>query len=102
MPTQAAPRSAHKINATSDSQFNLLEMPWRAWGDPESFCNFYQLGYDAWRNWAETQLALLDACWKMSCLTLDMPGGAISTNKAADKSGDDNQSEVKLDRISNG
>jgi hypothetical protein len=100
MPTQAAPRSAHEINATLDSQFNMLEMPWRTWGDPESFGNFYQLGYDAWRNWAEMQLSLLDACWKMSCLTLDVPGSE-STTADTSKTTADSKSEVRLKKISN-
>ena len=101
MPTQAAARSAHEITATLDNQFNMLEMPWRAWGDAESFGTFYQLGYDAWRNWAEMQLSLLDACWKMSCLTLDMPRGE-SVNADVGKSLGENKSDIKLKKISNG
>ncbi|MFO1435919.1 MAG: hypothetical protein U1F34_06050 [Gammaproteobacteria bacterium] len=101
MPTQAAPRSAHEITATVENQFNLLEMPWRAWGDAESFGTFYQIGFDAWRNWAEMQMSLMDACWKMSCLTLDTPYSETSQSDIG-KSTSEPKSDLKLKKISNG
>ena len=101
MPTHAAPRTEHEITATMESPFNMLEMPWRTWGDPESIGTFYQLGYDAWRNWAEMQLSLLDACWKMGCLTLDAPRGDLA-NADVGKSPTENKSDIKLKKISNG
>ncbi len=84
-----------------DRSMRLAETQWRAWGDLESFGTLYRMGFDAWRNWTEIQLAMLDACWKMSCLSLDVPAQMAGTrpNAESESQRDPGKVPVRLKKV---
>lgn len=73
-----------EINDLLESSLKAAEMPWRAWGDPGGLGTMYQMGYDAWKTWADMQLSMIDACWKMGCLSLDLPTASANPEIAED------------------
>lgn len=73
MTTTETSKSMTEMTEFMDRTMRLAETQWRAWGDPGSFATLYQMGFDAWKNWMDIQLSMMDACWKMSCLSFDNP-----------------------------
>jgi hypothetical protein len=89
-----------EFNDVLESSLRAAELPWRAFGDPGSIGTLYQMGYDAWKTWADMQLSVIDACWKMGCLGLDVPTAA---DPQAAEDGTDAERvklEVRLKKVS--
>jgi hypothetical protein len=96
-PTNTSPETSELFEAAMKN----AEMPWRAWGDPAGFGTLYQMGYDAWKTWADMQLSMLDACWKMGCLTLDVPAAAEERRVVGDDTTAERvQLQVRLKKVS--
>jgi hypothetical protein len=102
--TMTKPASAisnPEINDLLESSLKAAEMPWRAWGDTGSLGTMYQMGYDAWKTWADMQLSMIDACWKMGCLGLDLPAGSADPQAADDDTDAERvRLEVRLKKVS--
>lgn len=73
MTTTDTSKSMAEMTEFMERTMRLAETQWGAWGDAGSIGTLYRMGFDAWKNWTEIQLSMMDACWKMSSLSLDNP-----------------------------
>jgi len=69
--------TAQEVNDTVAKVFNdsvhMAEANWRALNDAACLGTMYELGFKAWKQWAEMQMALVDAYWKFGRLSMDIP-----------------------------
>jgi len=52
---------------------HLAEANWRAISGTTGLGTMYELGFNTWRQWAELQMALVDACLKFGQISVDLP-----------------------------
>ncbi len=102
MTTTDASKSMIEMTEFMDRTMRLAETQCRAWGDPASVGTMYRMGFDAWKNWTEIQLSMMDACWKMSCLSIDNPFLKASTTalkSAMESHEDQGKMQVRLKKV---
>lgn len=68
--TQEMTRAVSRVFTDS---VHLAEANWRAISGTTSLGTMYELGFNTWKQWAELQMALVDACLKFGQISVDLP-----------------------------
>lgn len=68
--TQEMTRAVSRVFTDS---VHMAEVNWRAISGTTGLGTMYELGFNTWKQWAELQMALVDACLKFGQISVDLP-----------------------------
>ncbi|MGQ0657739.1 MAG: hypothetical protein ACT4NU_06525 [Chromatiales bacterium] len=68
------------VTKVLNDSWQLAEANWRALNGATNLGTMYELGFKAWKQWAEMQMAFVDACWRFGQLSMDLRSAEEETS----------------------